>query len=180
MANFSVNCPFLFPNFAPTWWKKLGSQAATSSSMGTLVASNFGFGQTRKFRLFQSRFLATLLEDCYWKVVLKKLLQNIILKKFCLTTNSAQNFIAKFSVSCSLFLLFSFCASGKISVAKPQRVLRAKRYKLVAENFFSEKFSAHWSLLIGINNQKVYGKWNILLLQESSLVMEKSLGSTSL
>jgi len=27
-----------------------------------------------------------------------------------------------------------------------------KRYKLVAENFFSEKFSAHWSLLIGINN----------------------------
>ena len=37
MANFSVNCPFLFPNFAPTWWKKLGSQAATSSSMGTLA-----------------------------------------------------------------------------------------------------------------------------------------------
>ena len=36
MASFSVNCPFLFPNFAPTWWKKLGSQAATSSSMGTL------------------------------------------------------------------------------------------------------------------------------------------------
>ena len=35
---FSVNCPFLFPNFAPTWWKKLGSQAATSSSMGTLWA----------------------------------------------------------------------------------------------------------------------------------------------
>jgi hypothetical protein len=46
------------------------------------VASNFGFGQTQKFWLFQSRFLATLLEDC---------------------------------------------ASGKISVAKPQRVLRAKR-----------------------------------------------------
>jgi len=42
MASFSVNCPFLFPNFAPTWWKKLGSQAATSSSMGTLVAI---FGQ---------------------------------------------------------------------------------------------------------------------------------------
>lgn len=39
MANFSVNCPFLFPNFAPTWWKKLGSKAATSSSMGTLAAS---------------------------------------------------------------------------------------------------------------------------------------------
>ena len=38
MASFSVNCPFLFPNFAPTWWKKLGSQAATSSSMGTLWA----------------------------------------------------------------------------------------------------------------------------------------------
>jgi hypothetical protein len=38
MAIFSVNCPFLFPNFAPTWWKKLGSQAATSSSMGTLFA----------------------------------------------------------------------------------------------------------------------------------------------
>jgi len=33
MASFSVNCPFLFPNFAPTWWKKLGSQAATSSSI---------------------------------------------------------------------------------------------------------------------------------------------------
>ncbi len=41
MANFSVNCQFLFPNFAPTWWKKLGSQVTTSSSMGTLVASNF-------------------------------------------------------------------------------------------------------------------------------------------
>jgi hypothetical protein len=40
MAGFSVNCPFLFPNFAPTWWKKLGSQAATSSSMGTLPAIN--------------------------------------------------------------------------------------------------------------------------------------------
>ncbi len=39
MAGFSVNCPFLFPNFAPTWWKKLGSQAATSYSMGTLYAS---------------------------------------------------------------------------------------------------------------------------------------------
>jgi len=39
MASFSVNCPFLFPNFALTWWKKLGSQAATSSSMGTLSAS---------------------------------------------------------------------------------------------------------------------------------------------
>jgi hypothetical protein len=38
MASFSVNCPFLFPNFAPTWWKKLGSQAATSSSIGTLAA----------------------------------------------------------------------------------------------------------------------------------------------
>ena len=47
--------------------------------------------------------------------------------------NSAQNFIAKFSVSCALFLLFSFCASGKISVAKPQRVLRAERYRLVDE-----------------------------------------------
>jgi hypothetical protein len=41
----------------------------TTPITGTLVASNFGFGQTRKFRLFQSRFLATLLEDCYWKVV---------------------------------------------------------------------------------------------------------------
>jgi len=33
----------------------------------------------------------------------------------------------------------------------PRLRLAAKRYKLVAENFFSEKFSAHWSLLIGIN-----------------------------
>jgi len=41
------------------------------------------------------------------------------------THNSAQNFIAKFSVSCKLFLLFSFCACGENSVAKPQRVLRA-------------------------------------------------------
>jgi hypothetical protein len=39
MAGFSVNCPFLFANFAPTLWKKLSSQAATSSSMGTLSAS---------------------------------------------------------------------------------------------------------------------------------------------
>ena len=45
------------------------------------------------------------------------------------THNSAQNFIAKFSVSCALFLLFSFCASGENSVAKPQRVLRAKRWR---------------------------------------------------
>jgi len=35
-----------------------------------------------------------------------------------------------FSVSCALFLLFSFCASGKISGAKPQRVLLANRYLL--------------------------------------------------
>jgi hypothetical protein len=53
------------------------------------------------------------------------------------SNNSAQNFIAKFSVSCALFLLFSFCASGKISVAKPQRVLRAKRYTLL--KIFSSK-----------------------------------------
>ena len=38
MASFSVNCPFLFPNFAPTWWKKLGRQAATSSARETLFA----------------------------------------------------------------------------------------------------------------------------------------------
>jgi len=36
--------------------------------------------------------------------------------------------------------------------ASPQRRMAANRYKLVAENFFCEKFSAHWSLLIGINN----------------------------
>jgi len=65
--------------------------------------------------------------------------------------NSVQNSLL-FSVNCKLFLLFSFCASGKISVAKSQQVLLANRYKLVAENFFCEKFSAHWSLLIGINN----------------------------
>ncbi len=46
---------------------------------------------------------------------------------FDMSNNSAQNFIARFSVSCALFLLFSFCASGKISVAKPQLVLLAKR-----------------------------------------------------
>ena len=36
----------------------------------------------------------------------------------------------------------------------PRLRLSPKRYKLVAENFFSEKFSAHWSLLIGINKLK--------------------------
>jgi hypothetical protein len=50
------------------------------------------------------------------------------LKKNNRSANSAQNFIAKFPVSCALFLLFSFCANGEISVAKPQRVLRAKRW----------------------------------------------------
>lgn len=50
MASFSVNCPFLFPNFAPTWWKKLGSQAATSSSMGTLPV-NFKSCKSRTFTL---------------------------------------------------------------------------------------------------------------------------------
>jgi hypothetical protein len=94
--------------------------------------------------------------------------------------NSAQNFIAKFPVSCALFLLFSFCASGKISVTKPQRVLRAKRYKLVAENFFCEKFSAHWSLLIGINKLDSFWKKVSSSIQESFLLMEKSQGSTSL
>ena len=107
---FSVSCSFFFTIFVLCQWKNLSCQAATSSASKPLVASNFGFGQTRKFRLFQSRFLATLLEDCYWKVVLNKLLQNIILKKFCLTTNSAQNFIAKFSVSCSFFFtIFVLC-----------------------------------------------------------------------
>jgi len=41
---------------------------------------------------------------------------------------------------------------GKKDFHKPPQALARKRYKLVAENFFSEKFSAHWSLLIGINN----------------------------
>jgi len=40
----------------------------------------------------------------------------------------------------------------KTRSAFPQSRVAAKRYKLVAENFFCEKFSAHWSLLIGINN----------------------------
>ena len=109
LLSFGKLCAF-FTIFVLCQWRKLSRQAATSSARETLVASNFGFGQTRKFRLFQSRFLATLLEDCYWKVVLNKLLQNIILKKFCLTTNSAQNFIAKFPVSCSFFFtIFVLC-----------------------------------------------------------------------
>ena len=45
------------------------------------------------------------------------------------THNSAQNFIAKFPLSFKLFLLFSFCASGENSVAKPQRVLQANRWR---------------------------------------------------
>ena len=56
-----------------------------------------------------------------------------------------------FSVSCSSFFPIFVFGNGEISVAKPQLRVAAKRYKLVAENFFSEKFSAHWSLLIGIN-----------------------------
>ena len=42
--------------------------------------------------------------------------------------NSVQNSLL-FSVNCKLFLLFSFCASGKISVAKSQQVLLANRWQ---------------------------------------------------
>ena len=59
MASFSVNCPFLFPNFAFSYWKKLGSQAATSSSMGTLLASYAEITQVIRFEnkhLFPQKF----------------------------------------------------------------------------------------------------------------------------
>ncbi len=46
MASFSVNCLFLFPNFAPTWWRKLFPSAATSRGGETLAASG---ARKRKF-----------------------------------------------------------------------------------------------------------------------------------
>jgi hypothetical protein len=77
MASFSVSCSFLFPNFAPTWWKKLGFQAATSSSKETLFA--------------------ILKEKLRWKLSLQKLLLAIenwrkCLSKKCLSKNLNCNF----------------------------------------------------------------------------------------
>ena len=88
--------------------------------------------------------------------------------------------MTRFRLIVRFFSLFSFCACGEISIAKPQQVLLANRYKLVAENFFSEKFSAHWSLLIGINKLDSFWKKESSSIQESFLLVEKSQGSTSL
>ena len=85
-----------------------------------------------------------------------------------------------FSVSCSSFFPIFVFGNGENSVAKPQLRVAAKRYKLVAENFFCEKFSAHWSLLIGINKLDSFWKKVSSSIQESFLLMEKSQGSTSL
>ena len=52
----------------------------------------------------------------------------------------------------ALFFVLSVVLGDSLVLRKRQLLVAAKRYKLVAENFFSEKFSAHWSLLIGINN----------------------------
>jgi len=63
--------------------------------------------------------------------------------------------LAKVAVQCSAdTFVVNQTLVLRINICGENRHLRQarKRYKLVAENFFSEKFSAHWSLLIGINN----------------------------
>jgi len=52
----------------------------------------------------------------------------------------------------ALCIYQSFCLADSEVLRNRHLRVAAKRYKLVAENFFCEKFSAHWSLLIGINN----------------------------
>ena len=93
------------------------------------------------------------------------------------THNSAQNFIAKFSVSCELFLLFSFCASGENSVAKSQRVLQAKRYGRFWRKKLQWKLGL-WKLLLEIVNwrkllsKKCWSKnlnWNFCFLIQDFL-----------
>ena len=68
------------------------------------------------------------------------------------TANRCQTQSLVFGKLFVLFYYFRFVLMEKTRSPSPRLRLAAKRYKLVAENFFCEKFSAHWSLLIGINN----------------------------
>jgi hypothetical protein len=63
--------------------------------------------------------------------------------------------LAKKRVQClseALCFVSSSVLADSLVLRNPLLRQAPKRYKLVAENFFCEKFSAHWSLLIGINN----------------------------
>jgi hypothetical protein len=125
-------------------------------------------------------------DSLYRKKSEKRLSKNWIrLKLFALETKWKKQQITAckthcwFSVSCALFLLFSFCACGEISVAKSQRVLLANRYalciKIALKKTMMKKYTIVFLFLFSVKmlfaqqleKTQLYGNWKFIELQDN-------------